>query len=167
MTSLARGGVAAAFRERYDLSERRSTRLALAHRSTVRYRSRRHEDPRIRQRLLELAALRPRHGCELPWLQLRREGFPVNRKRILRLYRLEQLSLRKKPRKKLISAASRSRDLTVTAPTQRWSMDSRHDSLSTGRAFRFLNVLDEFHWESLAIEVDPPAHRSLESPVQT
>ena len=154
VTSQARGEVAAAFRERYDLSQRRATSLALAHRSTVRYRSRRREDPRIRRRLLELAALRPRHGCDLLWLQLRREGFPVNRKRILRLYRLEQLGLRKKPRKKLISAASRSRDLMLTAPTQRWSMDFMQDSLSTGRAFRLLNVLDEFHRESLAIEVD-------------
>lgn len=78
----------------------------------------------------------------------------MNRKRILRLYRLEQLGLRKKPRKKLISAASRSRDLAVTAPTQRWSMDFMQDSLSTGRALRLLKVLDEFHRESLAIEVD-------------
>ena len=88
------------------------------------------------------------------WLQLRREGFAVNRKRILRLYRLEQLGLRKKSRKKLVSAIRRSRETAVTAPSQRWSMDFMHDSLSTGRSFRLLNVLDEFHRESLAIEVD-------------
>lgn len=153
VTSRARGAVAAAFRHRYDLSESRATRLALAHRSTLRYRSRRREDPRIRQRLLELPARRPRHGCDLHWSQVRRKGFPVSRKRILRLYQLEQLSLRKNPRKKRIAATSGSRDLTVTAPTQCWSMDFMQDSLSTGRAFRLLNVLDESHRESLAIEV--------------
>ena len=154
VTPRSRGEVAAAFRERFDLGETRATSLALAHRSTVRYHSRRRDDARIRRRLLELAALRLRHACDLLWLQLRRKGSAVNRKRILRLYRLEQLGLQKKPRKKLVSAVSRSRDVAATAPSQRWSMDFMQDSLSTGRAFRLLNVLDEFHRESLAIEVD-------------
>jgi putative transposase len=163
VTSQARREVAMAFRERFELSERRATGLALAHRSTARYQSRRREDSKIRRRLLELAALRPRHGCDLLWLQLRREGFAVNRKRILRLYRLERLALRQKPRKKLVAAARRSRETAATAPTQRWSMDFMHDTLSTGRAIRLLNVLDEFHRESLAIEVDLslPAERVI------
>jgi putative transposase len=154
VTSPARREVARAFRAEFSLSERRSSSLALAHRSTVRYQSRRRTDPRILHRLLELAALRPRYGCELLWLQLRREGFLVNRKRILRLYRLERLSLRKKPRKKLVAAVQRVREESVTAPSQRWSMDFMHDSLSTGRSFRILNVLDEFHRACLATEVD-------------
>lgn len=154
VTSPARREVARALRAEFSLSERRSSSLALAHRSTVRYQSRRRTDPRILHRLLELAALRPRYGCELLWLQLRREGFLVNRKRILRLYRLERLSLRKKPRKKLVAAVQRVREESVTAPSQRWSMDFMHDSLSTGRSFRILNVLDEFHRACLATEVD-------------
>ncbi len=154
VTSPARREVARAFRAEFSLSERRSSSLALAHRSTVRYQSRRRTDPRILHRLLELAALRPRYGCELLWLQLRREGFLVNRKRILRLYRLERLSLRKKPRKKLVAAVQRVREESVTAPSQRWSMDFMHDSLSTGRSSRILNVLDEFHRACLATEVD-------------
>ena len=154
VTSPARREVARAFRAEFSLSERRASSLARAHRSTVRYQSRRRTDPRILRRLLELAALRPRYGCELLWLQLRREGFLVNRKRILRLYRLERLSLRKKPRKKLVAAVQRVREESVTAPGQRWSMDFMHDSLSTGRSFRILNVLDEFHRACLATEVD-------------
>lgn len=154
VTSPARREVARAFRAEFSMSERRAASLARAHRSTVRYRSIRRADPRILQRLLELAASRPRYGCDLLWLQLRREGFQVNRKRILRLYRLERLSLRKKPRKKLVAAAQRSREEAITAPNQRWSMDFMHDSLSTGRSFRLLNVLDEFHRACLATEVD-------------
>jgi putative transposase len=154
VTSPARREVARAFRAEFSLSERRSSSLARAHRSTVRYQSRRQTDPRILHRLLELAALRPRYGCDLLWLQLRREGFLVNRKRILRLYRLERLSLRKKPRKKLVAAVQRIREENVTAPSQRWSMDFMHDSLSTGRSFRILNVLDEYHRACLATEVD-------------
>lgn len=154
VTSPARREVSTAIRVQFELSERRATRLALAHRSTVRYQARRKTDPRLQQRLLELAAQRPRHGCDLLWLQLRREGFAVNRKRILRLYRLERLGLRQKPRKKLIAAAQRSRELAATGPTQRWSMDFMQDSLSSGRCFRLLNVLDEYHRECLATEVD-------------
>jgi len=154
VTSPARREVARTFRAEFSLSERRSAPLARAHRSTVRYQSRRRTDPRILHRLLELAALRPTNGCDLLWLQLRREGFPVNRKRILRLYRLERLSLRKKPRRKLVAAVQRSREERLTEPNQRWSMDFIHDSLSTGRSFRFLNALDEFHRACLATEVD-------------
>jgi putative transposase len=127
VTSPARREVAKALRAKFSLSERRSAAFAQAHRSTLRYRSVRQTDPRVRQRLLELAALRPRYGCDLLWLQLRREGFPVNRKRVLRLYRLERLSLRKKPRKKLVAAVQRIREETLTAPNQRWSMDFMHE----------------------------------------
>jgi len=154
VTSQARREVSTAIRAQFELSERRATALSLVHRSTARYVPRRQADPHLRQRLLELAAQRPRHGCDLLWLQLRREGFPVNRKRILRLYRLERLGLRPKPRRKLVAAAQRSRESPATAPTQRWSMDFMQDSLASGRRFRLLNVLDEYHRESLAIEVD-------------
>jgi putative transposase len=154
VTLSARREVAQQFRERFAMSERRSVQLSQLNRSTARYQSCRREDPAIRRRLLELAALRPRHGYELLWLQLRREGFLINRKRILRLYRLERLSLRQKPRKKLVAAVRRVREAPATRPSQRWSMDFMHDSLSSGRSFRILNVLDEFSREYLAAEVD-------------
>ena len=42
----------------------------------------------------------------------------------------------------------------ATYPCHRWSLDFVSDSLSTGRRFRTLNVIDEFTRECLAIEVD-------------
>ena len=40
------------------------------------------------------------------------------------------------------------------APNAVWSMDFMADRLGDGRAFRLLNVLDDFNREGLGIEVD-------------
>jgi putative transposase len=51
-------------------------------------------------RLRDLAAARVRHGYRRLHILLRREGWPVNHKRVYRLYRLGGLSLRLKHRTK-------------------------------------------------------------------
>jgi putative transposase len=71
----------------YGLSERRACRLVGIGRSTQRYRPRaRADDQPLRQRLRELAAVRPRFGYRRLHVLLRREGVIVNHKRIERLY---------------------------------------------------------------------------------
>ena len=57
-------------------------------------------------------------------------------------------------------------ELTVPeAPNKSWSMDFMADRLGDGRAFRLLNVLDDFNREGLAIDVDfsLPAERVIRS----
>jgi Transposase and inactivated derivatives len=51
------------------------------------------------------------------------------------------------------------------APNVTWSMDFMADRLGDGRAFRLLNVLDDFNREGLGIEVDfsLPAERVIRS----
>ena len=51
------------------------------------------------------------------------------------------------------------------APNMTWSMDFMADRLGDGRAFRLLNVLDDFNREGLGIEVDfsLPAERVIRS----
>ncbi|PRZ43252.1 integrase-like protein, partial [Tritonibacter scottomollicae] len=39
-------------------------------------------------------------------------------------------------------------------PNQRWSLDFVSDSLSDGRRFRVLCVIDDFSWECLATVVE-------------
>ena len=90
----------------HQVSERRVSRLLLVQRSSVRYES--HRDPQepLRMRLRELAAVRVRFGYRRLTVLLKREGWPVNAKRIYRLYTEEGLTVRTKQRKK---AASRPR----------------------------------------------------------
>ncbi len=63
---------------------------------TVRYRSRRLDDPRLRERPLALARERRRFGYWRLLIFLRREGFVVNHKRLFRIYREEWVVVRKR-----------------------------------------------------------------------
>jgi putative transposase len=56
-----------------------------------------------RERLKVLAEERRRWGCPMLYQMIRREGWPVNHKRIERLYREEGLSLRRRRRRKRLS----------------------------------------------------------------
>lgn len=81
------------------------------------------------------------------------KGFGWNHKRVYRIYRELELSLRIKPRKRLVS--ERPEPLAVTESiNQIWSMDFMHDQLAVGRSFRLFNVLDDFNREGLGIEFD-------------
>jgi len=70
-----------------------------------------------------------------------------------RIYREEELSLRRK-RKKRIRSEGREKPENPTRPNEQWSMDFMSDSIAGGRRFRTLNIIDEYTHECLAIEVD-------------
>ena len=65
-------------------------------RKTVRYRSRRAPDTALRGRLRDLANERRRFGYRRLFALLRREGEPSGINRIYRLYREEELTVRKR-----------------------------------------------------------------------
>ena len=82
-----------------------------------------------------------------------REGTVVNHKRLYRLYRTAGLQVRRRLRKRL----TRGERVPLPAPTrrgERWSMDFTLDTLADGRAFRTLNIVDDYTRECVAIEVD-------------
>ena len=85
------------------VSERRACRVIGMHQTRYRYRSRAHDQTPLRQRIREIAAVRVRYGYRRVHTLLRREGWPINLKRVYRLYRLDGLSLRLKARKKRVS----------------------------------------------------------------
>jgi len=66
----------------HEMSERRACQVIGCQRMTVRYRSRRHDDRRLRDRLVALARERRRFGYRRLLIFLRREGFVVNHKRL-------------------------------------------------------------------------------------
>ena len=139
--------------ERHGLSQRRACGLAGVPPCSLRYKSRRPEDAVLRARLRELAQERPRFGYRRLGVLLRREGWTVNLKRVLRLYREEGLKLRSKKHKR-IRSQQRVPPQATTGINQVWSMDFISDTLSCGRRFRALNIVDCHSREALHIEVD-------------
>src|SRR5271167_3490576 len=135
-----------------ELSQRRSCGLMELYRATCRYRQRRGEDQPLRVRLRELAEARRRFGYRRLQILLEREGWQVNHKRVYRLYVEEKLSLRRKRGRK--RGTVRQPLPAAVAANQVWSVDFMSDTLSSGRRFRTLNIVDDYTRECLAIEVD-------------
>jgi putative transposase len=107
----------------------------------------------VRQRLRELAAERRRFGYRrLGWL-LAREGRRMNQKKLYRLYREEKLMVRRRGGRKRALGTRAPMTLPLTI-NQRWSLDFVSDTLSDGRRFRILCIVDDFSRECLATVVD-------------
>lgn len=85
----------------FGFSERRACRLVGVARSTCQYRPGRELATPLRERLRVLAEQRRRFGYRRLTILLRREGFPVNHKRVYRLYRAEGLAVRRRRRKRM------------------------------------------------------------------
>ena len=139
--------------ERHGLSQRRACELVGLDRSTMRYRYRRPEDTAIRERLRELAAERRRFGYRrLGWM-LEREGCRMNHKKLYRIYREERLMVRRRRGRKRALGTRTPMTLPIRI-NQRWSLDFVSDTLSDGRRFRILCIVDDYSRECLAAIVD-------------
>ena len=153
MTSPARRRELVAWtREASQLAERRACRAIGMARSSVRYVSQKPEQPVLRARIRELAAIRIKAGYQTIWALLRREGWQVNKKRIHRLYREEGLTLDRKRPKRHKSASARAVQPRVTGPDQVWAMDFMHDQLADGRTLRVLTIVDAYTRECVVLE---------------
>lgn len=145
--------VVAEVRESAAGSERRSCRWTGFHRSAVRYVVHtRDGEGALRQRLRELAEEKPRWGSPMLIWRLRQEGVRDNHKRIRRLYRAEGLAVRRQRRKRV--AIPRVPLPVASRPNEKWAMDFVRDTLSDGRAFRALTIVDTCTRECPVIEVD-------------
>ena len=134
-------------------SQRRAANLVGIHRSVVRHQSCRGPDTGLRERLKALATQYTRHGYETLHGMLKLEGLVINEKRTYRIYREENLQVRRKRRKRL-TRQQRVPMPMVTRANQRWSMDFVSDQLATGRRFRIFNLGDDFTRECVGQIVD-------------
>ena len=82
-----------------------------------------------RAALRAVAAARRRFGYRRLHLLLRRQGWPVNHKRVYRLYRAARLLVRRR-RRKHVAVGPRLVQVLPTRPNQRWSMDFVRDTLA-------------------------------------
>ena len=138
----------------YRISQRRICALLSLDRKTWFYKSVRSRHEVLRRRIVELAHERPRFGYRRVHIMLQREGCQRNHKLVHRLYREEGLAMRRrKPRRRLRSAAAREHPVVPEAPDQRWAMDFVHDEMGDGGRFRLLTIVDHFTRESPAIAV--------------
>ena len=92
-------------------------------------------------------------GCPRKCVKLRREGWPVNRKRLYLLYRHEGLCVDRHTARRHPSALTRPERTAPTGVNESWSMDFMANQLFGGRKFRLLTLVYDFSRESLAIKL--------------
>ncbi len=141
--------------DRLKLSERRACEIAGQHRSTQRHEPKLADDEqRLRGRLREISRGHPRWGYRRAHAQVLVEGFDHNRKRTQRIWREEGLRVPKKARKRrrLGESTTAADRLSAEHPNHVWALDFQHDATTDGRELKFLNIVDEFTREALAIE---------------
>ena len=119
----------------------------------MRYRSCRADDGAVRSRLRELAAVRRRFGWRRLQVLLSREGVRVNHKKLRRLYVEEGLQVRRRRGRKR-ALGLRAPMALPQGPNQRWSLDFVSDTLTDGRRFRILSVVDDYTRECLCLVAD-------------
>jgi len=110
----------------------------------------------LAERIIELATQYGRYGYRRITAMLRREGWLVNHKRVERVWRREGLKVPKKQPKRgrlWLNDGSCIR-LRPQFKDHVWSYDFVIARTAEGRAFRMLNLIDEYTRECLAILVD-------------
>ena len=113
------------------------------------------EEARLVERIIELATRYGRYGYRRITAMLRQEGWRVNHKRIERLWRQEGLKVpQKQPkRRRLWLNDGPCIRLRPQLKDHVWSYDFVIARTAEGKAFRMLNIIDEYSRECLAILV--------------
>jgi len=114
------------------------------------YTSKRDDVP-VMDKLNELAEDLPNRGFDTYFGRIRESGYGWNRKRVLRVYRMMKLTMRRRRKKRLPSRTNEG--LVVPQKlNETWSMDFMCDTLENGRRFRVLNVIDDYNREALIVK---------------
>jgi putative transposase len=135
----------------YQVSTRQACEACLLPRASFYYQSVAKSQAYLRRRIQEIAMTRVRYGYRRIHTLLRREGWPINMKRVYRLYRSMELQMRNKRPKRRVSAQIRESTSSGRGPNEQWSMDLVSDELFDGRRIRSLTIVDNFTRESLMI----------------
>ncbi len=134
-------------------SERRALAAIGMSASALRYCPREDRNVELRERILALAHRHRRYGVGMIYLKLRQEGRVVNYKRVERLYREQQMQVRRRRRKK-VPVGERQPLLRPSQANQVWSMDFVFDRTAEGRVLKCLVIVDDATHEAVAIDVE-------------
>ena len=110
-------------------------------------------DVALQARIKAIAAVRIRYGQRRIHILLRREGWPINIKRLARPYCEAGLAIHTKTPRRRRAAVVRETPAHPTATNQSWAMDFMLDVLADGTKIRLLTIVDIFSPESVALEV--------------
>ena len=138
------------------VSERRACRVLQQCRASQRYLIRAPlEEERLTRRITELAVQYGRYGYRRIAAMLRDDGWRVNHKRVERIWRREGLKVpaRQPKRKRLWLNDGSCVRLRPSHRNHVWSYDFMQARTEEGKAFRVLNILDEYTRECLAARV--------------
>ena len=92
------------------------------------------DDREVIEKLNELAEQLPNRGFDVYYGRIRAQGLKWNRKRVLRIYRLLKLKLRRKRKRRLPSRVKEPL-IQPQQSNQTWSADFMSDALVNGRKF--------------------------------
>lgn len=137
----------------HAVSQRRACLALKIDRSTVRYTSTRPDDALLREAMKVVAAERRRFGYRRIHIMLDRQGIVMNQKKLRRLYREEKLQVRRRGGRKR-ALGTRRPMLVPDRANARWSLDFLSDTISDGRRFRVLAIVDDYTRECLALVAD-------------
>jgi putative transposase len=117
------------------------------------YKAKGSNDTEVVEVLDRLASEHPTYGFRKMFSMLRNEGYLWNHKRVYRVYKKMKLNVRRKRKRRVPARVKEPLTLPVNNNIV-WSMDFMHDSLSYGKTFRVLNIIDDFNREALWNVVD-------------
>jgi transposase InsO family protein len=143
---------------RHKVSERRACRVVGQHRSTQRYAAVPGDfEQRLVKAMRALAETHPRWGYRRIHALLQNEGWPVNLKRVHRLWRLEGLVVPARRKKHGKKAPGTDQNSAWALPAVRvdhiWSYDFLATRTADGGPLRVLNIVDEYTREAVGSHV--------------
>jgi len=132
------------------VTQRRACWIAGTSRSWLAYEPAPSNDGELLAAIHTIRRRKPRWGYKRVHAWLRREGHPVNRKRIERIWRQHGLAVPARRRRRKIRTGDR---VPVAAQYRNhvWTYDIVYDATGSGRTFKVLTVVDEFTRLALAV----------------
>lgn len=136
----------------YRVSIRAACKVLLLNRATYYYKAHPDYQALLRMKIRDYATARVRYDYRRIHVRLQREGLKINRKRVYRLYCLENLNVQLKSRRKQV-ARPRIELIKESRANEVWAMDFVSDQLFNGKWFRTLTVVDGFTRECLCTHI--------------
>ena len=142
---------------RFEVSERRACQVVGQPRSSQRYVSTKAgKDAVLLERMVALSKENPRYGYRRVWALLNREGWPVNKKRVQRLWREADLKVpagRQRKRRRIGDSENGCTRRHAEHIDHVWTYDFAMDTTEDGRRLKVMPIVDEYSRECLALEV--------------